>query len=122
MEKIRFAAGFDITNPKECLAAVKKDGYSIRYIHNPDKEIQLVAVKQYSTNIECIRDPNKEVQLETVKYNGYNIRYIQNPDKDVQMAAIEQSGYDIKIIMMCPNWEEFAEEIERNMIIKDIIE
>jgi hypothetical protein len=32
MEKIRSAAGFDITNPKECLAAVKEGGYNIQYI------------------------------------------------------------------------------------------
>lgn len=30
---------------KEQLAAVKQDGYAIRYIKNPSEEVQLTAVK-----------------------------------------------------------------------------
>jgi len=38
------------------------------------------------------------------------------------MTAIESSGYNIELILRCPNWKDFEEEIETNMIIKDIIE
>jgi len=122
MEKIRSAAGFDITNPKECLAAVKEGGYNIQYIQNPDKEVQIVAVKQNGYSIRFIRNPDKEAQLAVIQQNPFNICYIRDPDKEVQMAAINKSEYDVEIILSCPDWEDLAEEIENNMIIKDIIE
>jgi len=92
--------GFDPLDRESCLAAVRRDGYNIRYI----------------------RDPDKEVQLEAVKQRGYYIRYIQNPDKEVQLAAIESSGYDLRVIATCHDWKEMEEEIETCRIIKDIIE
>jgi hypothetical protein len=140
--------GFDRTNKKEQLAAVRKCGYSIKFIHNPDKEVQLAAIKEdsgtFGDAIRHIRNPDKEVQLEAVRQNGPNIQYICNPDKEVQLAAVRkyvvsplyihnpdkevqleavrQSDYDIEIIAMCPDLEDFAEEIYNEMICKDIIE
>ncbi|CAI3959092.1 unnamed protein product, partial [Commensalibacter papalotli (ex Botero et al. 2024)] len=43
------------------LEAVKKNGYSIQYIHNP----------------------SEAVQLEAVKNDGYSIQYIPNPSEAV---------------------------------------
>ncbi|CAI3959076.1 unnamed protein product, partial [Commensalibacter papalotli (ex Botero et al. 2024)] len=43
------------------LEAVKNDGYSIQYIHNP----------------------SEAVQLEAVKNDGYSIQYIHNPSEAV---------------------------------------
>jgi hypothetical protein len=80
------------------LEAVKRNGYSIQYIHNPDKEVQLEAVKKNGYSIRFIHNPDKEVQLEAVKKNGYNIRYIHNPDKEVQLEAVKQDSCSIQYI------------------------
>jgi DNA-binding Lrp family transcriptional regulator len=99
-EAIISAAGFDITDRESCLAAIRKNAYYIRYIHNPDKEVQLEAVRQY----------------------GESILYIHNPDKEVQMEAIKSSDYDIDVIVLCPDWKDFEEEIENYVVCKEIIE
>jgi hypothetical protein len=99
-EAIISAVGFDITDRKSCLAAVRQYGYNIQYIRNPDKEVQLEAVRQH----------------------GWSIRWIHNPYKEVQLAAIRQSDYNIDIIAMCPNWKDFEEEIENYLACKEIIE
>jgi hypothetical protein len=82
------------------LEAVRKNGSFIHYIDNPDKEVQLAAVRQY----------------------GLSIEYIHNPDKEVQMEAIKQSNYEIKVIVMCPDWQEWEEEIDNFLVCKEIIE
>jgi len=92
--------GFDPENESECLKAVKENGWSVQFIKNPSEEMQLLAVKQYA----------------------YSIRYIKNPSEELQKLAIKQSKYDIKVIMLCPDYEDFADEIMTNLIIKDIIE
>jgi len=92
--------GFDPDNKQDYLNAVKQNGNSIQYIHNP----------------------SEEVQLEAVKEDGYSIQYINNPSIELQKLAIHNSGYNIKIIACCPSWEKFEDWIENNMMIKDIIE
>ncbi len=80
------------------LAAVGKYGDAIKYIENPDKDLQLAAVTQNGHAIEYIENPDKDVQLAAVTQNGHAIEYIENPDKDVQLAAVTQNGYAIKYI------------------------
>ena len=89
-----------IKNPdKEVqLAAVKEDGNSIQYIKNPDKEIQLEAVKEDVYSIQYIKNPDKEVQLEAVKKNGLVIQYIENPNELFQMEAVYNNIHSIKYI------------------------
>ncbi len=52
---------------KEQLAAVKKYGYAIKHIENPDKGVQLAAVKKYGSAIEYIKNPDKDVQMTAIK-------------------------------------------------------
>ena len=80
------------------LEAVKQDGFNIQFIHNPDKDVQLAAVKRDGYSIKHIRNPGKDVQLEAIKQSGYSIRYIHNPDKDVQLEAVKQNGFNIQNI------------------------
>ena len=80
-----------VYNKNVQLAAVKKNGNSIKYILNPDKEVQLAAVNENGICIQYILNPNKEVQLAAVKENGICIKYILNPDKEVQLAAVKEN-------------------------------
>ena len=74
------------------LAAVNQDGYAIKYIVNPDKDVQMAAVKQETYSIKYIDNPDKDVQMVAVKLFPYTIGHIKNPDKDVQMVAVKQKG------------------------------
>jgi protein tyrosine phosphatase (PTP) superfamily phosphohydrolase (DUF442 family) len=78
------------------LEAVKQDGLTIRYIHNPSEAIKLVAVKQYGNAIRFIHNPSEEVQLEAVKQNGLTIQYIEDPSEEVQLEAVKQNEDSIQ--------------------------
>ena len=95
-----FENNTDINNmsDEEQLAAVKRDGWAIRFIKNPSIEVQLAAVKQYVYAIQWIENPSPAVQLAAVKQDGYVIQYIKDPSIEVQLAAAKKSGYAIKYI------------------------
>ena len=82
----------------EQLAAVKQDGYAIRYIKNPSEQMQLAAVRQNGLAITDIKNPSEQVKLAAVRENGMAIEYIKNPSEKVQLAAVKQSGYAIQYI------------------------
>jgi hypothetical protein len=80
------------------LAAVKQDGYIIKFIKNPSPEVQLEAVKQNSCAIQRINNPGLEVQLAAVRNYGCSIYYIDNPSPEVQLEAVKQSRQAIRHI------------------------
>ena len=82
----------------EQLAAVKKDGYAIKYIKNPSEQVQLAAVSQEAYAIDYIKNPSEQVQLVTVKQEPFAIKYIKNPTKQVQLVAVKKDGYAIQYI------------------------
>ena len=89
-----------IKNPSEQVqvAAVSQEAYAIDYIKNPSEQVQLVAVKQEPFAIKYIKNPTKQVQLVAVKKDGYAIQYIKNPSEEVQLAAVSQDGTAIRYI------------------------
>ena len=82
----------------EQLAAVKKDGYAIKYIKNPSEQVQLAAVSQEAYAIDYIKNPSEQVQLVAVKQEPFAIKYIKNPTKQVQLVAVKKDGYAIQYI------------------------
>jgi len=60
--------------------------------------------------------------LRIVRKHPPIIKYIRNPTLKVQLEAIKLSKYNLNVIMYCPNYKEFEEEIMSNLLIKDIIE
>jgi hypothetical protein len=77
------------------LAAVQQNGYSIQYIHNPDRDVQLAAVQQNGNSIRFIRDPGRDVQLAAVQKNGDNICYIHNPDREIVLLYMSMCGVEL---------------------------
>ena len=51
----------EILNEEEQLVAVKKNGYAIRYIHNPSEQVQLAAVNSNGYAIQHIHNPSEAV-------------------------------------------------------------
>ena len=76
---------FDMSKSKEIigeanqLEAVKYDGYTIKYIHNPSEQVQLAAVKHDGYAIQYIHNPSEQVMLAAVKQNGNALQYFHNP-------------------------------------------
>jgi hypothetical protein len=69
------------------LAAIEEMAFAIRFIPNPDKDIQIAAIRAAIRSMGYIMNPDKDVQLEVVKKNGQAIEYIDNPDSEVQQIA-----------------------------------
>jgi len=62
----------------------------------------------------------------TSTYIGGRGMGIKNPSINFQKSLIRESKYDCWVVFMCPDWQNFDEEFEQeildNLMIKDIIE
>jgi len=74
------------------------------------------------SDIRLVFNPSEEIQLMAVRWFPSAIKYIRNPTLNVQLEAIRLSKYDLNVIMYCPDYEKFEQEILNNLIIKDIIQ
>lgn len=75
---------------EEQIENIKKCPISIKYINNPNENIQLLAVQENGTLIQYINNPSEKVQLEAVKYNSFAIEQIHNPSDKVLQETIKQ--------------------------------
>ena len=99
------------------LAAVKRNGSSIRFILNPDKEVQLAAVKRDSYSIQYIFNPDKEIQLAAVEQNGYSIQYIFNPCKEVLVQYLLKANPEVQRLLADPEFDLKEDNDEKNASI-----
>jgi len=63
---------------KDALAAVKKDGYALRFVKDQTLEICLEAVKKDPDALQYVKDQTLEICLEAVKQDGYALRYVSS--------------------------------------------
>jgi len=77
---------------------VSYNPYTIEYIKNPSRELQLIAVNKNIVLFKYVQNPSPELQLKAVSAIGDYIRYIDNPSHQVQMAAVTNAGNAIAII------------------------
>ena len=73
--------GFNPDNINECLAAVKEDGYALRYVEEQTPEICLEAVKEDGYALQYVKKQTKDICLEAVKQNELALQYV----KDINM-------------------------------------
>jgi hypothetical protein len=73
------------------LAAVRQDGWVIKYIEDQSEAVQLAAVRQNGYAIQHIRDPSEAVQLAAVRQNAWLIGYIKSPSEMVKLVVMEQN-------------------------------
>ena len=81
--KKKLIIGFDYEDPKQCLEAVKEDGWALQFVKEQTREICLEAVKQNGYALEYVKDQTKEICLEAVKQNGFALKYV----KDLSMLV-----------------------------------
>ena len=62
---------------KKALAAVKQDGYALRYVEEQTEAICLAAVKQNGYALQYVREQNEAICLAAVKQNGDALQYVK---------------------------------------------
>src|SRR5574344_798628 len=82
----------DWHDPKYCIAAVKRDGYALRFVKNQTPEICLEAVKQNGFAIRFVINQTPEICLEAVKRNGCALEYVKEQTHDICLEAIKRNG------------------------------
>ncbi len=93
----------DIKNPtKEIqLGAVTQDGMALQYIKNPSEEVKIAAVSSNAHALELIKNPSEEIQIaavENIRYGAIALQYIKNPSKDVITQAVETDSDAIEYV------------------------
>ncbi len=66
---------------------------AIRDLNNwNDLDFQILAVNHDPMYIKYIKNPNEEIQLRAIDSHPYSIRYIENPTENIQMATLKRNG------------------------------
>jgi len=89
-----------INNPtkKQCLIAVKQNGYAIRHIKNQFSELIDLAISQQASAIQFAIDPSPD-QIERAFEKDPNvIAYINNPTYEQKLNAVSRKGGTIQYI------------------------
>lgn len=95
----------------------------IRFIHNPNKNIQLTAIKLDGLVINLIKDPDPDVQLEAYIQNPFSIQFIKNLHIEIQYHILEFNTNFIKYIQNpCEEVKEKLKIIEDISIKKEFID
>jgi hypothetical protein len=69
-------------SPLVKLAAVKNDGFAIRFIPNPSDDLKIEAVKKDPDAIEFIGDQPEEAQIAVIEYDYSSYFQDEEPDDD----------------------------------------
>ena len=90
----------NIINPSKNvqLAAVRNNGFALEYIDDPSDEVILSAIKNNGLVIQLIKNPSESLQKEAIKYYPKAIKYIKNPSKGILLEAVKKDGMVIRYI------------------------
>jgi hypothetical protein len=83
---------------EEALAAVKQDGYALRYVIEQTPEICLAAVKQKGYALMYVNEQTPEICLAAVKQDGYALRYVNEQTPEVCLAAVKKDGDALRYV------------------------
>ena len=89
-----------IENPtrKQCLIAVKQNGYAIRYIKCQFPELADIAIAQQASAIQFVSAPTPEQISIAFDKDPNVIAYIKNPTYEQQLNAVSRKGGTIQYI------------------------
>ena len=89
---------------KECLKAVKRDGFALKYVENQTPEICLEAVKQCGQSLEYVKSQTPEICLAAVKENEWALQHVNKKFYTSDLKAFILTSYDKKVTL---NYFEF---------------
>ena len=85
-----------------CLAAVRRDGWLLEYVHVKTPELCMAAVQQNGVALRCVPDELKtpEICLAAVRKYGYAVRFAPDEIKtpELCLAAVQQNGYALQYV------------------------
>jgi hypothetical protein len=67
-----------IRNEAGALAAVRKDGYALRYVREPTEAVCLAAVRKDGYALRYVREPTEAVCLAAVRKDGDALQYVRD--------------------------------------------
>jgi hypothetical protein len=92
-----------------CLQVVKHGGCNIYYV-NPryrTSELCLAAVRNDGLSLKYIHNPTDEIKMEAVKQNGIAIRYIEDQTIELCIIAYHNTIRSLKYMNHSPDVKEF---------------
>ena len=75
------------SDPEYCLAAVRRNGYALRYIEKQTSEICLAAVQENGWALQYVREQTPEICAAAIKQDPSSVEYVvlpSEPDKREQ--------------------------------------
>ena len=85
-------------DPAYCLTAVKYDGFSLRYIKQQTKEINLAAVEQDGYALQYVRNQTEEICLEAVQNYGLTLKYVKQQTEEICLAAVKKDALALQYV------------------------
>lgn len=82
------------------IAAIKKDPYSIKYIKNPNNEVQKLAVSIIASAYNFILCPTRDAKIELIKHDPWSIKNIGFDDEELVSFAVSLNP---DVISLVPN-------------------
>jgi len=87
-----------LQNPNWCLAAIRANGFNIKYIKNQTEELCLEAVKQQGYALQFIKNQTEEICLTAVKQNGYALCFVEEQTDEVCLMAVRTIGRALEYV------------------------
>lgn len=86
------------TTYEESLAAVRRNGYALRFIKNQTRKICLEAVERDGWALLLVKIQTPEVCLAAVRKNGIVLRYVKTQTPEICLAAVKEDWYALKFV------------------------
>lgn len=102
--------GVDWSNEEECMAAVQRNGTSLRYVKDKTHAICMAAVRQDAFALFWVDDQTPELCLVAMKQNGSALQQVKYQTPAICLAAVQQNGRALEYV-----WPEFREACEREL-------
>jgi len=80
----------DWSNEKECLAAVKQNGYALQYVKNQTLEICLAAVNQNGCAVKYVKNQTLEICLVAIKQNKQALKFIKYQIEEICLLPLDK--------------------------------
>ena len=116
--RINELLGFDPSNEKECMEAIKEYPHVLKYIKNQTLDMCLIAVRQNGLLLEYVKEQTFGICLEAVKQNGEALKFVKSQTPKLCMEAVEQTPYALEYVKnQTPEICKMAVEKDENMIL-----
>ena len=88
----------DWNDSEYCLAAVKRDGYNLRFVKNQTPKICLEAVKRDGYALKFVKEQTPKICLVAVKQNGLALKWVNEQTPEICLEAIKEIGFALDYV------------------------